>query len=88
MRRCKAEVWKNRKIILVEGLFHQWASDFMEFETGLGNYTVALIELDDGRIVKGVADTVVFLDKVQETLRPAAKEAGDDTAQDVLMPAT
>lgn len=88
MRRCKAEVWKNRKIIPVEGLFHQWASDFMEFETGPGNYTVALIELDDGRIVKGVADTVVFLDKVQETLRPAAKEAGDDTAQDVLMPAT
>ena len=88
MRRCKAEVQKNRKMISVEGMFHQWASDFVEFETGPGNYTVALIELDDGRIVKGAADTVVFLDKAQETLKPAAKEAGADAAREILMPAT
>ena len=88
MRRCKAEVQKNRKMISVEGMFHQWASDFVEFETGPGNYTVALIELDDGRIVKGAADTVVFLDKAQEILKPAAKGAGADAAREILMPAT
>lgn len=88
MERCNGALSGRWKVIPVEGLFHQWASDFMEFETGPGNYTVALIELDDGRIVKGVADTVVFLDKVQETLQPAAKEAGADAAQDVLMSAT
>jgi hypothetical protein len=26
-----------------EGIFHQWASSFTEFESGAGNYTVALI---------------------------------------------
>lgn len=75
-------------MIPVEGMFHQWASDFIEFETGPGNYTVALIELDDGRIVKGAADTVVFLDQTRETLKPADKEAGADAARDGLMPAT
>ena len=78
MRRCKAEVQKNRKMISVEGMFHQWASDFVEFETGPGNYTVALIELDDGRIVKGAADTVVFLDKAQE------REKGLEMSRELL----
>lgn len=34
----------------VEGLFHQWGSEFEEFENGPGNYTVAIVELDDGVI--------------------------------------
>lgn len=64
MRRCKAIVVENGKRVPVEGLFHQWGQDFEDCgDAGIGNYTVALIELDDGRIVEGIADTVVFLDK-------------------------
>lgn len=61
MRRCKAFIIENGKKVPVEGLFHQWANDFEDCgEAGIGNYTVALIELDDGRIVEGITNTVVF----------------------------
>jgi len=64
MRRCKAIIVENRKMVPVEGLFHQWANDFEDCgDAGIGNHTVALIELDDGRVVKGIPDTVVFLDR-------------------------
>lgn len=61
MRKCKAMTWDGGKRVPVEGLFHQWGQGYEEFQSGPGNYTVALIELDDGRIVEGVPDTVVFL---------------------------
>lgn len=64
MRRCKAVLYDNGMKIPVEGLFHQWAAQYEDFcEFGPGNYTVALIELDDGRIVECAPDTVVFLDR-------------------------
>ena len=64
MRRCKAEMRENGKAIPVEGLFHQWANQYEDCgDAGIANYTVALIELDDGRIVEAIPDTVVFLDR-------------------------
>lgn len=64
MRRCKAAIWENREKVPVEGLFHQWAQQFEDCgDAGVGNYTVALIELEDGRIVEANPDTVVFLDR-------------------------
>jgi len=32
------------------GMFHQWAASYEEFETGAGNFTVAIIERPDGTI--------------------------------------
>lgn len=64
MRRCKATIWEDRKQVPVEGLFHQWAQQYEDGgEAGIGNYTTAIIELDDGRIVEAAPDTVVFLDR-------------------------
>lgn len=64
MRRCKAAIWENREKVQVEGLFHQWAQQFEDCgDAGVGNYTVALIELENGRIVEANPDTVVFLDR-------------------------
>ena len=68
MRRCKAEMWEKGKTIPVEGLFHQWGMNYKEFcDAGPGNYSVALIELDDGRIVEGIPNTVVFLGREGDT---------------------
>ena len=39
-------------ILAGKGLFHCWGSDFEEFETAPGNYTVGIVELMDGQIVK------------------------------------
>lgn len=63
MRRCRAKTWDRGKLIPVEGLFHQWGATFEEFEAGPANTTMAIIELDDGRIVEGIYHTVEFLDR-------------------------
>jgi hypothetical protein len=53
----------NRKTIetKVDGLFHQWGSEYEEFETGAGNYSVALIELDDGTIEAFLPQLIKFI---------------------------
>ena len=79
MRRCKASVWADGKKVPVEGLFHRWSAQCVESEDGIGNYTVALIELDDGRIVEANPDTVVFLDTIRV-------EVGHDELAKAAMP--
>jgi hypothetical protein len=46
------------------GYFHQWANAYEEFESGAGNYTVAIIELSDGKIVEVLPSNVMFVDAV------------------------
>ena len=45
------------------GEFHQWGSDYEEFETGPGNYTVGIVEDSDGKIHQPFPENIVFLDK-------------------------
>ena len=47
-----------------QGIFHQWASAYEEFETGAGNYTVALVELPDGTINEVLPSNIKFLDPI------------------------
>ena len=42
-------------------VFHGFFSDYEEFETGPGNYPVALIEWEDGKLESVVARSVRFL---------------------------
>ena len=44
-----------------EGMFHQWAAAYEEFETGAGNFTVALVELADGTIVEVLPSNIKFI---------------------------
>lgn len=44
------------------GRFHQWGSDYEEFESGPGNYSVAIVELPDGTVVMPIADDICFLE--------------------------
>ncbi len=62
MRRCEAKVWKGRQLYPISGLFHQWGVGYEEFESGPGNFTTAIIELDDGQVVEAAPSTVKFLD--------------------------
>lgn len=63
MRRCEAKVWEAGQLNPVCGFFHQWGVGYEEFEAGPGNFTTAIIELDDGRVVEAVPNTVKFLDR-------------------------
>ena len=43
-----------------EGLFHQWANAYEEFENGAGNYTVGLVELSDGTVIEVLPTNLKF----------------------------
>ncbi len=67
LRRCKGKcnIYENGKWSSLEfdlGYFHEWGMNYEEFESGAGNYSVAIVELPDGRIVMPVADDIVFID--------------------------
>lgn len=56
-------VWVNRweKLPDIEGTFHQWGVSFEEFEAGIGNFSTAIVELDDGSIEMPWANLIRFL---------------------------
>ena len=67
MRKCKGRYYKQGQGHDFEmGYFHQWGYNYEEFETGAGNYSVAIIELPNGEVVMPVADDIQFLDTVVE----------------------
>lgn len=44
-----------------DGLFHQWANSYEEFESGPGNYTIALVEIEDGTIIEVLPCNIKFI---------------------------
>ena len=52
------------KDFINEGLFHQWAPNYEEYDNSAGNYTVALIELQDGTIEEVLPSNLKFEDKI------------------------
>lgn len=45
------------------GWFHTWGCNYQEFEAGAGNFTVAIIEREDGTIEMTPADMIQFLNR-------------------------
>ena len=45
-----------------EGKFHGWGVGYEEFESGPGNYTVAIVEFPDGKVDTVVPYLIRFLD--------------------------
>lgn len=44
-----------------EGLFHQWGNAYEEGNENFGNYTVALVEIEDGTIVEVLPGNIKFV---------------------------
>ncbi len=70
MRPVSARIWKKAeppektgKWVGAQGIFFQWGNAYEEFREGPGNYTIAIIELPDGRIVTALPEDVRFLDR-------------------------
>lgn len=70
LRKCKGKLniyengWHDMEFEL--GYFHEWGMNYEEFESGAGNYSVAIVELPNGEIVMPMADDIVFLDKLED----------------------
>lgn len=62
----KRDTWNGKNWVTgelkYEGVFHQWAVGFEEFEAGTGNYTYALIELADGTIEEVLPSDLKFIE--------------------------
>jgi len=44
-----------------DGVFHQWGCNYEEFESGPGNYTVAIVETFDGVIHEVLPTNLKFV---------------------------
>lgn len=67
MRKVECTEWEHhgreRKVkAVVTGRFHQWASGYEEFESGPGNYTVGLVEMDGGTIKEFMPTDIKFIE--------------------------
>jgi hypothetical protein len=52
-----------QQVPYAEGTFHSWGVAYTEFESGAGNYSAAIVELDDGSVEVVPAFSVKFLDR-------------------------
>lgn len=65
MRKCKGRYFYQGKYHeFVMGYFHEWGVNYEEFESGAGNYSTAIVELPNGKVVMPTADDIVFLESV------------------------
>ena len=65
MRKVKFKAYpaiNNSTTFEGEGLFHCWGSSFTEFETGAGNFTIAIVEDKNGNIWNVNSEDLQFLD--------------------------
>ena len=64
LRPCKGTYWYKGERHDVVGRFHGWGSDYEDFcEEGPGNFSIGIIESNDGTVAMCRADTIVFLDR-------------------------
>lgn len=76
MRKCKgtyATYNKEKRMYethgFEEGLFHQWGVEYEEInDYGVGNYSVAIVELSNGEIVMPFASNIQFLDSADREI--------------------
>lgn len=69
MRKCKGKVnfytnGRRQEQIFDLGYFHEWGCNYEEFETNTGNYSVAIVELPDGKIITPLPNDIEFIDKI------------------------
>jgi len=69
MRKCKGyytefdtKSMKYARIPFEEGLFHQWGIDYYDgYKDGPVSYTVAIVELPDGKVIMPIASSIQFI---------------------------
>ena len=48
------------KVCIGNGIFHQFGVDYQEFDSGVGHYSTAIVEMPDGSIKNVPVELVVF----------------------------
>ena len=47
------------------GIFHQFGVNYEELSCGVGHWTTAIVELEDGKIITPAADMIQFVGTVE-----------------------
>ncbi len=55
------ETKKRTRDFVGEAIFHAFGCSFHEFESGAGNFSTALIELEDGSILNIAVEYIQFI---------------------------
>lgn len=55
------DIRRNKRQLIGEATFLQFGVDYEEFETGPGNYSTAIIELDNGEIKNFPLECIQFI---------------------------
>lgn len=67
MRKCKGRYYKKGEWIEFSlGYFHQWGCDYEEYESGAGNYSIAIVELPNGNVISVVPSELQFIDLIND----------------------
>ena len=61
-RAWNRETKSSEKFLAGQGIFHQWGVDYEEFETGPVNYSIAIVEMEDGTVDGIFFDLIQFID--------------------------
>lgn len=62
LRKVKGKYFeKNQWCEFNFGYFHTWGIEFEQIGIEVANYSIALVELEDGRIVKVLPENLLFI---------------------------
>ena len=76
MRRCKGIKYihspETKKYEPTEftGIFHGWGVDYVEFESGPGQFTCAIMELDNGKVELIPDENLTFINDIKPLAAP------------------
>ena len=62
-----------------EALFHQFGVSYDEFEGGPGNFTSAVIELDDGTVRNIGIELIRFIDRKKHKVEPESDVCAEES---------
>lgn len=67
MRKVECTEWelhggKRTVKAVATGTFHQWGACYEEFESGPGNYTVAIVEMEGGTVKEFMPTDIKFIE--------------------------
>lgn len=69
LRKAAGKYWDkeiHQYVDFDSAYFHTWGSEYEEGDTSFGNYSVAILELPDGRVVTTTPDMMHFLNPLGE----------------------
>lgn len=63
LRKCHVSFYENGSWVELDGVFHCWADDFIEEHHEIIPYTIALVELVGGKVIKVLPEKLIFTDE-------------------------